>query len=253
MLDMLYPVLFVGGTVLIAWTVYFAVRLLAGQRFSDDTQTLAGSVIIRVSALHGLILALVFAQELVDYTQLQGNLTEEATAIADIWNDAARYGEDVAAQVQPALTRYTHLVVEEEWQELAADRALSAEGWQLREHIYLAVLDLEPRTAREEDLRTHMVHKAQLIAELRQERQNTALHEVNMLFWVAALSGLVLVTVPYFVFSPTRLHLMLLSVYGAFSGLVMYVIYAFSDPFEQPGALSPVAFQQLLRTEIGGS
>ncbi len=250
---MLYPVLFVGGTVLIAWTVYFTVRLLAGQRFSDDTQTLAGSVIIRVSALHGLILALVFAQELVDYTQLQGNLTEEATAIADIWNDAARYGEDVAAQVQPALTRYTHLVVEEEWQELAADRALSAEGWQLREKIYLAVLDLEPRTAREEDLRTHMVHKAQLIAELRQERQNTALHEVNMLFWVAALSGLVLVTVPYFVFSPTRLHLMLLSVYGAFSGLVMYVIYAFSDPFEQPGALSPVAFQQLLRTEIGGS
>ncbi|WP_425072822.1 hypothetical protein [Sagittula sp. S175] len=244
-------VVFIVGTVMISWAVYFGMRRVMGEDFAEDTQTLAGSVIIRVAALHGLILALVFAQELVDYTQLQGNLTEEATAIADVWNDAGRYGEAVAAEVQPALRRYTQLVIHEEWEVLARTGRLAPEGWQLREVIYQAVLDLDPATPRESDLRAHMVHKAQAIAELRQARENTALHAVNPLFWLAALAGLVLVAVPYFVFSPTRLHMVLLSVYGAFSGLVMFVIYAFSDPFAAPGVLEPLAFERLLETEIG--
>ncbi len=38
----------------------------------------------------------------------------------------------------------------------------------------------------------------------------------------------------------------LLSVYGGFSGLVLFVIFAFSDPFSTPGKLEPVAFERLL-------
>ncbi|KUF12317.1 DUF4239 domain-containing protein [Pseudoponticoccus marisrubri] len=251
--SVLLPVLFIGGTIALAWIVYFTLRWLSGARFAEDTQTLAGSVIIRVAALHGLILALVFAQEMVDYHSLRSNLVAEATAVADIYNDIRRYGGEAETEgaIQNALSRYTRIVVEEEWQLLSENRPLSAEGWILRETIYLGVLDLVPETPRQEDLRRHMVAKAQLIAELRQERENTALHAVNALFWIAALAGVVLVTVPYFVFSPTRLHLLLLSIYGAFSGLVMFIIYAFADPFDTPGALEPVAFERLLEGEIG--
>jgi hypothetical protein len=42
----------------------FGTRAVAAQWVVDDTRELAGSVDLRVSALHGLILALVFAQEL---------------------------------------------------------------------------------------------------------------------------------------------------------------------------------------------
>jgi hypothetical protein len=47
------------------------------------------------------------------------------------------------------------------------------------------------------------------------------------------------------------LTLALLSLYGGYTGVIMYVIYAFSDPFSQPGALPPTAFTQLLLGEIG--
>lgn len=249
---MALAVIFVLGSVAIALSVYFAMRRLAGKALAEDTQTLGGTVILRVSALHGLILALVFAQEMDGYKDLQLTLTREATAIADIWNDAARYGPEVATVVQPALRRYTRLVIAEEWQALSDNRALAPEGWSLREIVYNTVLDLQPQTPRQTDLRAHMVRQSQLIAELRQARENTARHGVNPLFWGAALVGLVLVTLPYFVYSPSRLHIMLLSVYAAFAGLVMFVIYAFSDPFAPPGALEPVAFERLLETEIGG-
>lgn len=242
---------FVIGTILIAWAVYFTMRRIAGDALEVETETLAGSVIFRVSALHGLILALVFAQELVNYNQLHENIVSEATAIADIYHDIGRYDTEAESTVREALSAYLHTVVETEWDILAREDPLSARGWELRETVYLALLDLTPETPRQVSLRTHMMSKIQLIAELRQERENTSLHDVSYLFWAAALVGVILVTIPYFIFSPSRLNLVLLSVYAGFSGFVMFVIFAFSDPFSEPGALPPTAFERLLETEIG--
>lgn len=244
---------FVIGTILIALAVYFSMRWVVADNFETETETLAGSVIFRVSALHGLILALVFAQELVDYNQLQSNIVREATAIADIYNDIRRYETEVDQTVQSALSDYVRVVIDEEWDALAQEQKLSARGWELREIVYETLLDLTPATPRQTALRSHMIAKIQLIAELRQERENNSLHSVSPLFWVAAICGIILVTVPYFIFSPSRLNLALLSVYGGFSGFVMFVIFAFSDPFNEPGALHPSAFERLLATEIGGS
>lgn len=242
---------FVLGTILLAWAVYFTMRLVFGSEVRSETETLSGSVIFRVSALHGLILALVFAQELVDYSQLQTNLVREATAIADVYNDIRRYETGQEEAIQSALSDYVRVVVEEEWDLLDREQALTAKGWQLREVVYQTVLDLDPDTPRRDSLRSHMLSKIQLVAELRQERENNALHAMSPLFWVAAIAGIVLVTVPYFIFSPSRMHLALLSVYGGYSGLVMFIIYAFSDPFGAPGALPPAPFERLLETEIG--
>ena len=249
--DILLALVFIIGTIMIAWAVYFSMRWLVGSTFEGETETLAGSVIFRVSALHGLILALVFAQELVDYNQLQTSLVKEATAIADIYNDIRRYDTEAEEAVQTALSDYVRVVVNDEWSRLATEKRLSGDGWRLREVVYQAVLDLTPETPRQVTLRDHMVKQAQLMAEMRQERENNALHGVSPLFWAAALAGIILVTVPYFIFSPNRLNLALLSVYGGFTGFVMFVIFAFSDPFNSPGALAPAPFERLLLTEIG--
>ncbi|MCU9849904.1 DUF4239 domain-containing protein [Defluviimonas sp. WL0024] len=243
--------LFVFGTIAVALLAYSAMRAIVGGDYGSETQDLAGSVIFRVSALHGLILALIFAQEIQNYNLVRNDLVDEATAIADIYNDIHRYGAESEGEVHAALSAYVRVVVDEEWPLLAESDRLAPEGWRLREIVYQAVLDLVPSTPREEALRHHMIDRAQAIATLRQERENSALNSPNGLFWFAALSGVVLVTLPYFIFSPTRLHLMLLSVYGGFSGIVMFIIYAISDPFSAPGALAPVAFERLLETEIG--
>jgi hypothetical protein len=243
--------LFALGTVMVTWAIYFAMHLLVARHVDDGTKDLAGSVIFRVSSLHGLILALVFAQELLDYNVLRTSVVREATAVADIYNDIRRYGADTEAEVQRALADYTREVVDAEWAMLGTENRLTAAGWRLREAVYEAILDLTPATPRQESLREHMMAKVQLMAELRQERENSALHQMSALFWFAAIAGVALVTVPYFVFAPTVLNVSLLSIYGAYTGLVMFIIFAFSNPFTQPGALHPEAFERLLETEIG--
>ncbi len=247
----LITIAFVAGTVALALASYFGMRALVNSDVGSDSRDLAGSVIFRVSALHGLILALVFAQEMVGYQKLEIYSVEEATAIADLYNDISRYGAPARVEVQQALTDYVRVVVDEEWALLGAEKRLTSKGWQLREKIYLAILDLEPTTPRQTDLRRHMVEKAQKIAELRQDRENMALHPVSMMFWCAAVLGVVLVTIPYFIFAPTPLNVALLGVYGAFTGVVMLFIYAFSNPYSPPGDVRPAAFERLLETEIG--
>jgi len=252
-MTILIGVAFVVGTAALACTVYLVMRGLVHRRAASDTKDLAGSVIFRVSALHGLILALVFAQELLSYQELRSSLVREATAVADIYNDARRYGGAVETDIQAALSRYVRVAAGAEWQSLSESGALLAEGWALHEDVYIAILDLVPETPRQVALRAHMLEDIQLIANFRQLRENMALHAISTLFWAAALVGVVLISMPYFIFQPSPINLMLLSVYGAFTGFVLFIIYALNDPFTQPGQLQPVALEQLLRTEIGNS
>lgn len=237
---------FVFGTVAIVWSGYFLMRFFWAKADEEDTHELAGSVIFRVAALHGLILALVFAQNLFGYQEIRSSLVREATAVADIYYDFGRYGEDNSATIQGAIKEYVQLVINDEWQLLAEERRLSWKAWEQREIIYNAILDLEPKSLRQTTIRDHMVSQIQRIAELRQARENNALNTLNILFWIPAIAGLFFVAIPYFVFSPTRLNMTLLTVYAGFSGIVLFVIYAFSDPFSTPNRLEPVAFERLL-------
>jgi hypothetical protein len=61
------------------------------------------------------------------------------------------------------------------------------------------------------------------------------------MFRIAAVGGIVLVTLPCFIFPPSRLNMVLLGVYDGFAGLVMFMILAFANPFASPGAVAPAA------------
>lgn len=243
---------FILGTIVLVWTAYFGMRFATASHVEAETKELAGSVIFRVAALHGLILALVFAQEMLEYQQLDAGIVSEATAVADIYYDIERYGTEPTENMRAALATYLRVASSTEWASLGTERRLLREGWAWREAVYITLLDLTPETPRQEALRDHMLEKVQRIAELRQARENSAITSISIMFWFAAAFGVVLVAMSFFCFPPKLLNLFLLSVFGAFTGFVMLIIYAFSNPFSPPGALQPTAFEQLLNGEIGG-
>ena len=143
----------IGGTICISIATYFGARRVLSSRAQPETKELAGSVIFRVSALHGLILALVFAQELVNLTQVRVTTSKEAALIGDVFFDLKRYGAPETVDIRTQLASYTATVLEEEWDTLARKKALSGEAWGRWESVYHAILDLEPQTRRQEDLR----------------------------------------------------------------------------------------------------
>ncbi len=250
-IDIAYGAGFVLGTVALALATYAVARGLAAPRLTDDTKSLADSMVFRVGALHGLILALVFAQELFQYQSLRDGLTEEANALTDIYYDLARYGAPEADAAQPLVARYAELAKGPEWESLGRENRLLAEPWQVWSDLYAAVLDLTPATPRQEALRDNMLAKIHALASLRDRREAAANTAIGLPFWVAAFAGVILVVLPYFRYAPTGLNLMLLGIFAGYTGLVLSVIYAFADPFSAPGRLPPADLERLLTTGMG--
>ncbi|WP_275783384.1 hypothetical protein [Pararhizobium gei] len=245
---------FVAGALAIVLGCYFLARkVLAPGADGDRTHDAAATIAVRIAALHGLILALVYAQELDDYKGIRNNLMEEAVAISDVYNDIGRYGGPSVALIQTGLAKYVLAVVGEEWRRLGHRQGLSPKAWVEWNDVYERLLDLTAETERQRYLGNRMRDRATAIARFRQIREETAAGSFSGLFWAPALTGLALLAVPFYVFRPTRTHVFLLSTFAAYSGVVLFFIFAFSNPFEQPGKLEPIPFENLLRGDLGKS
>ncbi|MFD1196700.1 hypothetical protein ACFQ3C_18715 [Seohaeicola saemankumensis] len=234
------------GTIAAVLAAYFGSRLILGADPEDRTRDLAASVLFRVAALHGLVLALVFASEVVEYHSLAFESASEVNAISDIYYDSERYGDE-ASDIRDALKKYLQIVHSEEWRTLGEEGKLSPDAWAQWDAAYSIVLDLVPDSPRQVSLRDNMVRKIHLIAENRDLREHHAKTELNSMFWAAALVGVLLISVGYYSFPPKRANLALISVFAAYTGLILFTIYAMSNPFSAPAALQPILFVELFK------
>lgn len=250
--SLLIALLFVAIAISLVLFPYFLTRkLVAFNGDTDRTYDAASAVAFRIAALHGVILALVYAQELTDFQSIRTVLTEEAVALADVFYDAGRYGGPQSEAIQRDLADYTALVVNQEWDMLGRGAGLSPEAGQRWNDTYLTLLDLAPASARQNFLADRMLKRVTDIARFRQLRLSTATDGFSYIFWAPALIGTMLVAVPFCVFPPTRANLMLLCLFATYSGIILFFIFAFDNPFSVPGRLDPEPFQYLLRNEMG--
>jgi hypothetical protein len=241
----------VATVVLVLGSYFLARRLIHPGQEGDRTLEVAGSVAVRVATLHSLILGLVYAQELDDYKGVRATLVDEAIAISDVFNDAGRYGGAIALPIQQGLARYVVIVVEEEWQRLGHREGLSPRAWEEWNAVYARVLDLAPTTERERYLSGHMKEKTAAIARFRQLREAASAGRFSGLFWGPAIIGLIIISAAFYVYRPTKTHLVLLSFFGAYSGVILFFIFAFSNPYANPGKLPPRPFEHLLSGDVG--
>lgn len=245
---------FVGGTVVLVLGSYLAAhRLLKPGAEGDRTMEVAATVAVRIATLHGLVLGLVYAQELADYKDIRATILDEAVAVSDVWNDSARYGGEAQKAIQSGLAEYLETVVTEEWALLANHQGLSGKAWGQWDHVYGLILDLEPSTDRQRFLGQRMRDRVTTIARDRQIREAPSLSVFTGVFWTPALIGLVLVAAAFYVYRPSRTHILLIGLFGAYSGVILFFIYAFTNPYAAPGKIEPAAFEHLLQGDIGRS
>ncbi|WP_224404605.1 DUF4239 domain-containing protein [Afifella sp. IM 167] len=238
------------GTIAIAFATYFAARAVMASRGVDDSRDLAGSVVIRVSALHGLILALVFAQELANFDQIGETISREAAVIGDVYYDLKRFDVEETRSARVDLAAYTSIVLREELPGLADGENLSGEAWERWEKVYDAILALEPDGVRQETLKPLLVKYVREISSLRLMREDAAGEGVNSLFMLAAIVGVALTAMAYCAFPPTAPNLLLLSIFGAYTGLIVFFVIAFAYPYSEPGEIRPASLERLFAGEI---
>ena len=162
--DIVIGTLFVGGTVVLSLGVYLGARWATRHDRPERHPEMANAMVTRIGALHGLMLALVFAQEMGQYQRLEAQTSNEASAIADVYNDAARYDPVALLPLQQTMVAYIRDVIVDEWPELGSGVGLDPGAWLQWERAYAMALDLEPENARQSSLRDHMISQLHAIA-----------------------------------------------------------------------------------------
>ncbi len=179
-------------------------------------------------------------------------MANEASAIADVFNDAGRYDALALTNVRKDMIDYLGFVVDDEWSALGRGESLDAQAWSAWEAAYSNVLDLTPQNPRQASLRDHMLTQLHAIASARDLRELNGTGSLIGLFWFAALTGVVLIAVGYYSYRPERHNLVLMSLFSAYTGVILFLIYSFSNPYSAPGVLRPDPLIEL-RAELQAS
>ena len=238
MRDLASGLVFIFATVALSLVAYLAASRFFAVVRDEPHKEMAGAMVTRISALHALILALVFAQEMAAYQRLEVQVAAEGSAIADVYNDAARY--DPEPRPGPRCDgEILRIVVEREWHNLGEGKGLDDEAWAEWNRAYEMVLDLQAQTPRQTSLREHMLAALHSISTARDVRRNEAETSIADFFWLAALSGVVLIAVGYYVYPPERQTMTLMALFSAYTGVILFLIFGFSNPYSPPAALSP--------------
>ncbi|PTV97364.1 uncharacterized protein DUF4239 [Rhodobacter aestuarii] len=237
---------FVLATVILALACYGVTRFLLGRNLDLDHRDLANSVTFRIAALHGMMLAIVFATELNNIQKTYAATEREAAMVSDVYYDLRRYDAEATQALRQRLAQYAHRVVTEEWATLAQDKTLSLEAWHDWERSYEAVLALDPKTEVQRSLKPILLSHVREISTLRQQREAAVREKLDSMFFIAAVVGLVMMATTYFHFPPNRLNLLLISAFAAYTGLITFFVLALSNPYISPGYVAPAAFQTIL-------
>lgn len=245
----LVGVMFVLGAIAVGYVPAQMLRRRFGPVQPADTRALASEVIGRIGALHGLILALVFANAQGNAAALRADVHNEATAIGNVYYNAKRYG---APAVQVAAVAYMQAVVDKDWPSLRTRHELSLEGWQAWRSALDASMDLQPGTRREQLLAGQIDSDLWKVEALRQARNYEANNKLPTEFWLLAISGLVLISVLLFVHEVNKLHQGMMACYSVYTGLALFLIYDLSHPFTGLVQLTPEDFANSLQVIASG-
>lgn len=242
--------IFVGLVVLTALVSYAVARWTLRRYCDEETRDLAGAVMFRIAGVHGLVLALVFAQDMLSVRDVSTGAAREATILSDIYHDAIRYDAVETVALQHHIARYGLLVVTTEWAQLAEMDRLSPEAWDEWESAYEILLSLEPASLRQDRLNEEMLKDVREISALRDAREDAAIGNDTSLFLWAAISGVALISAAFFTFPATALNVGLIASFSAYIGMILYMVITFSNPFSSPGHASTAGFERFLTPKV---
>jgi hypothetical protein len=84
-----------------------------------------------------------------------------------------------------------------------------------------------------------MLERLHDVSQSRTKRESNVADSIDSIFWFAALSGVIFIALAYYAYPPRRRNLLLLCLFGAYTGIILFLIYAFSNPYQPPAALAP--------------
>ncbi len=219
------------------------------RRLSDElpakARDVAETVAVRIGTIHGLILALVFAEAQSTHTNLQQEVSKETSTIEHIALQLDQWNGPDANALRGQLAAYVTAVLQSEWQEPERPQG-SRDVGQAYYDLDEGILNLKADTPRKQSLRNRMITNMDSLQDHRKERLALLHRGLPMLFWWMAIAGFLIIVGFFLVFPASALHTAIFSIYGAYTGLALYAILALSHPYAGPATVDTTPYETVL-------
>jgi hypothetical protein len=131
----------VGGVLLVVWLIR---RLVPAVTEGFDAEV-SSQMLGVVAALFGLLFAFIIVIAYQNYTDAQGNVTDEADALAAVVRDSGALPQKERDRVRASIGTYVRTVVEEEWPRMR-DGEDSSRAWAAVDGVFATFQGVEPRS-----------------------------------------------------------------------------------------------------------
>lgn len=200
-----------------------------------------------VTVLYGLLLGLLTVATWNNYTQATGLASQEAASLAVLYRDLAGYPRLERIELQSQLRTYTRFIIDQSWP--LQRRGLIHDG-ESAELVRLQgpLMAFEPTTETGKIIHLEAIRAFNSVVELRRLRSESISGSVPGVIWYVVLMGglLTLVFGYLFVVKAFWLHGVLVSLFAAVIGLLIFLIASLDHPYWGEVSVSPQAYELVL-------
>jgi hypothetical protein len=231
-------------TTTIGVSIYLASYRLFAKHQTAETAEATNSLFRVVGILLSLFLSLTFADVILEMNAIETAIEKEAVSLLDIHNDLRRFGDEETRDIQRVLVAYTRAILEDDWPALAND-SLGERAGALLLQIEDAVIEIESTNFKQETLRDRIIADVDTVPDYRLSRLENALAKPPA-FLIVVLFAFLVTMVCFSTHPPALVNVTLISLYATLVGMVIFLILAFSDPFQGSTSADPAPFEYVL-------
>jgi uncharacterized integral membrane protein len=241
--------LIVGVCVVCSLVGLFATRPLMRSLLgaSDRYNELVSWVFAGICVFYGLAVGLIAVATWENYSEVDSEITTEAALIASLYNDLDGYQQPLRATLEEELRAYTRLILDQDWPAHRKGEE-SAVGTSLLDRFENRVMAFSPSEEREKIIHAAVIKSLDDVVEARRRRLSSVTTGLPLALWVVVLVGAVINTTMVYLFwvENVRLHAILVGLFAAFIGLLLFLTAVMDNPFRGQFSVSPENFQGVL-------
>lgn len=219
-------------------------RLFVPKR--SETNDVVGYLLSCFCVFYGLLLGLLAVASYQNYSQVELNVTKEASSLAALYYDVSAYPEPHREELRQILREYCHYVVETAWP--LQRKGIIPKGGVAKVIAFQSrLMQFQPQTKSEEIIHAETLHQFNVFVEYRRLRLYSVTTGIPAVMWYVVFVGAAINIAMVWLFDMKLItHLFLGGLLSFFLGTMIFLIAAMDNPFRGEVSVSAEAFQSVL-------
>lgn len=197
-----------------------------------------------VGVFYGITLGLISVGTYTTFTEVESNVSLEATTLSAIYTDIGGYPEPTRSILKQELEEYTNIVIDVIWPQQHKGE-VDTHGFGKLKEVSASLAVFEPVSPREQIIHAEVLRQFNQLLELNNARLQSVHGGMPMTMYVVIVVGALLnIMVSWlFIIDNFRLHNSLNILMAALLGLLVFLIAAMDNPFRGGYSVGPEAFE----------